>query len=58
MVFNIFGPFTASLITAALLKMAARLILMHEDLFWRQREKNGLRLSKQVGEDIAVRAVR
>lgn len=54
MSFNVFGVLTAPLIAAALLKMAAGLILMHEDLFWKQRAESGLRLTKEVVEEIAV----
>lgn len=38
------------LITAALLKAAAGLILIFEDLFWKQREQQGLKLTIQAVE--------
>ncbi|KAF4634398.1 hypothetical protein G7Y89_g3713 [Cudoniella acicularis] len=50
---NIAGPFTLPLITAALLKAAAGLILIFEDLFWKQREQQGLRLTTQAVEEAA-----
>ncbi|MCJ1306757.1 hypothetical protein MMC25_000400 [Agyrium rufum] len=49
---NILGPLTVPFVIIALLKMAAGLILIHEDLFWRQRAENGLYLTMDVVDQI------
>ena len=55
MSFNLFGPLTAAVITAALLKMIVGVIMIHEELFWKQRERNGLRLTEDVIEETCAR---
>ena len=52
---NILGPLTAPIITASLLKMIVGIIMIHEELFWKQREQNGLRLTEDVIEDTCRR---
>jgi len=51
---NVLGPLTSALITNALLKTAAGLILIFEDLFWKQREQGGLRLTSEAVEAAAA----
>jgi hypothetical protein len=51
---NFLGPLTVALITSALLKTAAGLILIFEDLFWKQREQGGLRLTSEAVESVAT----
>lgn len=52
---NFFSVLTTSLITAALLKMVAGLALMFEDLFWKQRAEDGLRLTVEEVEKVTLR---
>ena len=52
---NILGPLTAPVITASLLKMIVGIIMIHEELFWKQREQNGLRLTEDVIEETCAR---
>jgi hypothetical protein len=57
MMLNFLGPVTAPFITIALLKTAAGLIMMHEDLFWLQRAESGLHITtdslNKVASDFA-----
>ena len=48
---NFLGPLTGHVVTAALLKMIAGVIMIHETLFWRQRQKGGLHLTPEVMEE-------
>ena len=52
---NVLGPLTVSLITKSLLKMIVGIIMIHEELFWKQREQNGLRLTEDVIEESCTR---
>ena len=52
---NILGPLTAPIITASLLKMIVGIIMIHEELFWKQREQNGLRLTEDVIEETCAK---
>jgi hypothetical protein len=54
MALNFLGPATAPFITIALLKVAAGLIMIHEDLFWRQRKVEGLQLTTETVREVAV----
>ena len=53
--FNILGPMTAPTITKALLKMITGVIMIHEELFWKQRERDGLRLTEDVIAETCTR---
>lgn len=44
----------AHVITAALLKTVAGILLIHEDLFWRQREQQGLLLTVDAVDDVCT----
>ncbi|KAG8529740.1 uncharacterized protein KY384_005221 [Bacidia gigantensis] len=48
MSFNVLGPMTAPSITKALLKMIIGVIMIHEELFWKQRDQGGLRINEDV----------
>lgn len=52
---NFLSVLTTALIAAALLKMAAGLTLMFEDLFWKQRAEDGLLLTVEAVEEAASR---
>ncbi len=53
MAFNFLGLVIAPFITIALLKTAAGLIMIHEDLFWKQRAENGLQLTTDTVRQVA-----
>ncbi|KAL8747748.1 MAG: hypothetical protein Q9190_000406 [Brigantiaea leucoxantha] len=52
---NITGPLAAASVTASLLKMIAGTILIHEELFWKQRDENGLLLTSEAVQETCAR---
>lgn len=52
MMVNFLGGAIAHVITAALLKTVAGILLIHEDLFWKQRQQQGLLLSGDTIDDV------
>ena len=54
---NILGPMTAPTITKALLKMITGVIMIHEELFWKQRDQGGLRLTEEVIKETCTRFI-
>jgi len=54
MALNFLSVATAPFITVALLKVAAGLIMIHEDLFWRQREEEGFQLTTETVREVAL----
>ncbi|KAL8827264.1 MAG: hypothetical protein Q9170_007079 [Blastenia crenularia] len=51
---NFLGGAIAHVITSALLKTVAGILLIHEELFWRQREQQGLLLTADAVDDVCT----
>ncbi|KAL8995681.1 MAG: hypothetical protein Q9188_006754 [Gyalolechia gomerana] len=52
LMFKNFGAATDHIITAVLFKTVAGILLIREDLFWRQREQQGLLLPEDAVDDV------